>query len=728
MKKQILSLIAAISIGNVALAQTQQTIRRQPCNTFDAMEEAFKANPEQKKQYEASQAKFEVDYQNELQKKSNAVSKTAATVYTIPVVFHIMGSQPVSDQAFVNLISYFNNDFGHNGNDIATINSLFSGLYVDAEIRFALAQRDPNGNCTNGVIRHDNESIYWNQSSPAYNYSGSGANKWPTNKYLNIYIVECIASATSPCPPSGSYIAGYTYLPGTWATNAPNDAIVLLRNQLAQTDPHDSRTISHEIGHWLNLSHTFGNTNNPQFDPSNMPTTSITCSTDNVSDTPPTGGYFSVCNTSTLDCSNPPNIENIMDYASCPKMFTQGQITRMRTALTSATAGRNNLWTAANYSATGIVSGYVCSPIASIASNKIGACEGATVTYSSTSFVGENGGTYSWNFPGGTPSTSSNSVEAVTYPTAGTYSASLLVTNSFSNNTKSNYIVNITNGQNGAMAPSLINFETTGLPAGVFVRNDNPGSVTWIQNTAIGGNTTAKSIYINGFSSSTTRGNRDFFETPYYDFTSTTSIGLSYYYAYAKKVASQVDSFKVAYSLDCGATWLNIAGIPTLNTMATASGGTVATNFVPTSAQFKLATVNAALLTALANKPSVKLRFYFMSDKINNGSNNIYIDQINLTGSIATFISELEKTIGLNIYPNPTSGSSLVDFTASENDKVSISVTDIMGRIVEQSNSFNKTNGNVQYEINKNEHLAKGVYIVNITVNEKTISKKLILN
>ena len=100
--------------------------------------------------------------------------------------------------------------------------------------------------------------------------------------------------------------------------------------------------------------------------------------------------------------------------------------------------------------------------------------------------------------------------------------------------------------------------------------------------------------------------------------------------------------------------------------MATNTGGTTSTPFVPSSTQWKQATISSALLSALNNKPSVKFRFYFRSDATAGSSNNIYIDEINLSGSVG--INELENALGLNIYPNPTNSSSMVDFTITGNE------------------------------------------------------------
>jgi len=163
--------------------------------------------------------------------------------------------------------------------------------------------------------------------------------------------------------------------------------------------------------------------------------------------------------------------------------------------------------------------------------------------------------------------------------------------------------------------------------------------------------------------------------------------------------------------------------------MATASGGTTTTAFVPTPAQWIAKTIVSGLFPAVNGKPSVMFRFYFKSDIVVGRSNNIYLDQINITGtvSVATGITEMEKSIGLVIFPNPTSSSSTLDFNILNNQNAKISVVDMMGRVFEENTKLSDNNGHVNYTINPNGTLASGVYIVNIEVNNQRISKKLII-
>ena len=187
MKQTFLSIVA-LSLFSVSIAQNTSKLFPIPCNTYDAMEEAFSKDPNLRTKYNLIQSEMELEYKNAI--STSQTGKTAATVYTVPVVFHILhqgGVENVSDADINTAMLQINKDYRKLGADIGTINPAFSSLYVDAEITFQLAKKDPNGNCTNGIIRHYDANTNWSQTNvSAYAYSGNGTNRWATNKYLNI--------------------------------------------------------------------------------------------------------------------------------------------------------------------------------------------------------------------------------------------------------------------------------------------------------------------------------------------------------------------------------------------------------------------------------------------------------------------------------------------------------------------------------------------------------------
>jgi hypothetical protein len=145
---------------------------------------------------------------------------------------------------------------------------------------------------------------------------------------------------------------------------------------------YTERSLSHEVGHWLNLPHTWGSTNNPGL--------ASNCGTDDgIGDTPNTIGVANfTCNTAQNTCGQIDNVQNYMDYASCHLMFTEGQKDAMHVALQSSPGGRDNLSTQANLLATGTESGHVlapCAPKADFAIEKNYICVGNTLTFNDKS-------------------------------------------------------------------------------------------------------------------------------------------------------------------------------------------------------------------------------------------------------------------------------------------------------------------------------------------------------
>ena len=99
MKKHLLLIFGAAALSFTSIAQSPRDPNLIPCATYEAMDEAFKADPTLKAKYESIQAQFEVQYQAEIARlNSQSNSKLAVPVYTIPIVFHIMGPLNVTDQ------------------------------------------------------------------------------------------------------------------------------------------------------------------------------------------------------------------------------------------------------------------------------------------------------------------------------------------------------------------------------------------------------------------------------------------------------------------------------------------------------------------------------------------------------------------------------------------------------------------------------------------------------
>jgi len=285
-----------------------------------------------------------MDEQNRLAKeyeKNHDASKMGVISYTIPVVYHIIhnnGPENVSKATIEASIANLNEDFQKLNADISQVVSAFTGIAADCEIQFRLAHKDPNGNCTEGITRTVSTQTYaaGEGVKSLVNWNASG-----TQKYLQIWVVETLSSGAG----------GYSYYPG-YAPSGSAEGVVIRSAQLGNS-------VTHEVGHYLNLPHCWGNSNDPGL--------AGNCSGDDgVSDTPNTIGN-TTCNTSAVSCSSLDNVQNYMEYSFCERMFTNGQKSRMHSALNSSIGTRNNLWSSANLIATGTNNPYgavTCAPVA----------------------------------------------------------------------------------------------------------------------------------------------------------------------------------------------------------------------------------------------------------------------------------------------------------------------------------------------------------------------------
>ncbi len=556
-------------------------------------------------------------------KPNTGTEKLTGVIYTIPVVFHILhnnGSENISDAQVQDALNILNRDYRKLNADTSSIVAAFQGDAADVEIQFVFATVAPNGACFSGITR--TQSALTNDGSDgelqvAAVVSGNDVYQgiWPHNRYLNIYVANDIGGA-----------AGYTFNPnngGTAQQQMYYNGIFALENytgSIGTSNVTNSRTLTHEVGHWLNLSHVWGANNNPG---------SAGCAgTDNVNDTPATQGSTS-CTLTQNSCSTDnaywgfdqiDQVQNYMDYSYCSKMFTQGQVDRMRAAMISSVGGRNNIWTTANLNLVGGGPGTSLCAL-DFSANQTTMCTGTTVTYTPSQTSGI--ATYSWSFPGGTPATSTSASPTVTYSTAGTYNASLSVTATSNGATysksKTNYIT--VNANTTVSLPISEGFvSTTFPPAGWTIDNTN-SSTTWARTTAAGLAPTATSSV--RFANYTINdATDDELRLPKADIAAYSSAQLTFDVAYAPYDATNFDGLEVLVSTDCGGTFTSVYS-KSNTTLATASATTNA--FTPTAAQWRSETVD---LTPFVGNSSVWIAFRNLAGY----GNNLYIDNINVTG------------------------------------------------------------------------------------------------
>lgn len=267
----------------------------------------------------------------EQQKEDGRREKTTA-VYNIPVVVHVLyhtSAQNISDAQIQSQITQLNLDYQKLNSDVSLVPSAFSSLVADCQVQFCLAQRDPSGNATTGIVRKSTTKTSFDADiDDAKSNSTGGDNAWPAASYLNLWVVPSITSGGQPG------ILGYAQFPGGAAAT---DGVVIGYNYFGTTGtlsaPYNKgRTATHEIGHWLNLRHIWGDDNG------------ACTGSDLVGDTPNQGSENYGCPSFPhVSCSNGPNGDmfmNYMDYVDdgCMYMFTAGQKTRMQALFASGGA------------------------------------------------------------------------------------------------------------------------------------------------------------------------------------------------------------------------------------------------------------------------------------------------------------------------------------------------------------------------------------------------------
>ena len=295
--------------------------------------------------------------------RTTATSASAASTVVIPVVFHVLyntTAQNISDAQCISQLNQLNKDFAKLNSDTTNIPTAFKTLAANTNIQFCLAQRDPNGAATTGIIHKSTTTTSFSSDDKVKYSTSGGDNAWPSTSYLNLWVCNL-----------GGGLLGYAQFPGGAAAT---DGVVLIYTSVgsmqspsAGTPYNLGRTATHEVGHWLNLRHIWGDAN---------------CGDDLVGDTPTQQTSNYGCPTfPRKTCSNTTNGDmfmNYMDYVDdgCMNMFSVGQSTRMNALF--ATGG----------SRIGLLSSLGCQPVSATA------C-GATSALTATSIT-SSGATLNW--------------------------------------------------------------------------------------------------------------------------------------------------------------------------------------------------------------------------------------------------------------------------------------------------------------------------------------------
>jgi PKD repeat protein len=640
------------------------------------------------------------------------------TIFTIPVVFHIIhnyGAENISDQQVYDQMAILNRDYRLMNADTADVIPEFKQVYGDVGIEFKLASIDPYGNCTNGI-----EHIYSHETYQGDDYSK--LHQWYRANYLNVWVVESMENG----------VAGYAYYPtATEGSGFFRDGVIILNDYIGSigtSSAYNSRALTHEIGHYLGLSHTWGSTNDP----------GVACGDDYMADTPETKGSQLACNLNMAVCNVgvKENVQNYMDYSYCSRMFTLNQVSAMRNILQGPAGQRDLLIATETATATGIdlTNPPVCAPIADFNANKRFVCQGTAVLFTDFSFnaaVTDR----QWIFEGGTPATSTAAQPTVTYSTGGYKNVKLVVSNASGADTleMDNYILVSENyadfigPKSFDLEDSYVNWFRVDNPENNYAKfnlvNSNGYDNTHCFKLNNYKNTTGALTYSNDyFYYNRLGGSVDALITPSFDLTTTSGVNFSFKYAYTTNTTNVdliTDNIKVYTSKNCGETWTlrkTITGTELLS-----MGYSGFTDNVPTNnSVWKTGSITYTS-TALDDATRFKIEF-----NASDYAGNLFIDDININGVLGLTQNAVDQ-LEVNVYPNPASSNSdlFVSYSA-QNEDVEFILRDLQGKEITRRTKTDK-NQQVAFNLTEQIKLPAACYFLEIRTGAFSSTKKIIV-
>ncbi|RTQ45624.1 PKD domain-containing protein [Hymenobacter gummosus] len=663
---------------------------------------------------------MEQDYRNFLRSVAQMTPAEQARVAAlpdviVPVVVHVIyngTSNNISDAQVYDAVRIINRDFNKENSDTAAIDPRFRAIAARPGFQFRLAQKDPNGNCTSGITR-----TYSTQTLVGDN-SIKNVIRWDVSRYLNIWVAE-----------NANGVGGYAILP--CGGGSLYDGIVIRNAQFGSLGRSCgtnfcARSLTHELGHYFGLPHTWGGSNTPGL-PSN-------CNIDDgIADTPNTVGAQQDCNLNQATCGPVANTQNYMDYADCSNMFTEGQKAVMRASLSLAC--RSTLVSAANLVATGTNDGYVapaCPPVAAFRSNVSTICPGGSVQFINESYGNLGTVSYSWSFPGGSPSSSTAQNVTVTYNTPGVYDVTLTISspNGPSFVTKQQ-VVRVLGPGAAFPAPYAEAFEDNEWQANSSNadrswRNEtsSPGSDRWQRINGVNGPSRPGTAALRLRLPNINNGVVTTLYSPVIDLTSVpgvTDYQVSFDRAYARRVSTSTDQLRVAFSSDCGVTWSNNvnynAGLLITNTTRLPIAG----NFTPTATEWATTTLN--IPAAYQGSARLVVRI----EVTTNDGNNLFLDNFRVESATVSSAKDM-RTRGISVAPNPLTQETAVQFTLDKATRAQVQVLDLLGRPVLTTLAQQLGAGQQRIALGtEGRRLSAGVYVVQLTLGQELFTTRVLV-
>lgn len=664
-------------------------------------------------------------YKKELEEILKNAPRENEEILRIPVVFHVLherGSENISDAQVYRAVQLLNEQYRKLAPDTSEVIPEFRDIHADTRIEFVLANKTPDGQCTNGINRI---------ASAFTDDDRSGRTKfegWPRHIYMNVWVVRNIGAD----PTGVGTTLGYATLPPGVDEPflASQDGIMILSTAMGDIGTANlnyTTTLAHEAGHFLNLRHTWGSGQ-----------VATACGDDGLEDTPVTQGRFNcptpaqaiVCNLGVVE-----NYQNYMDYSSCTFMFTEDQASLMRATLASSVAARSFLVTEAAHQLAGIDGDdpEICAPRADFYASRYSACTQSNITFSPLVSRG-TAETYQWSFPEGEPSSSEEENPVVTYETAGWKTVTLTVGNDSGSDTRTRefavYIQSdeLISGEDigGQFLIKESFWDFTHIGDGWIVGPANENSlvsgVNWAHSPV--GCFNQGSIKLNLFDNPTPERYR--FISPRFDLTDMPAGStISFKYAYATQINPNLSNvtfrvFATAFGDNCGTNRNALFSVSDQNELIT-GGNFAGQAFEPDGDPSLWKTVEIPV-NGLQIEGGVQLEFEVRGDF---GANNFYIDNFYIGTSVVSV--DNEGPLGkVNLFPNPAAESAQLDIDMNAPAEIGVRIFDITGKQVRNIQPRLLSGGTNTIRIDTGS-LSAGIYTVKVLGNGIDRAVKLVI-
>lgn len=646
--------------------------------------------------------------------------------YQIPVVVHVIHKgEPVgtgtniSDAQIFSQLAVINNDFKRLNADTVNTPAEFLPVAGSMDLEFVLAKSDPNGLCTNGIVRVQGSKSSWSRVPDDATLKSQSY--WPSEHYLNIWVTDLSGLSLGYAQFPVSNLEGLEEYQSGLATT---DGVVIDYDVFGSDDfgPFDldpdynkGRTTTHELGHFFGLRHLWGDE---------------TCGTDYVDDTPQQRSSTTNCpsHPQTSICGSPivKMFQNYMDYTddACMNILTTGQVERMDFILNDPTVPRRK----SLLTSPGLITPANCERI-DVAINKINSpspISCSTTAPLTISILNRSDVeltaitlTYQVNQQGQanvilplTPALPSGSVQTINLASAVNLNPGM--NNVFIEITEANGEVDEDPSNSFINATVLVDQSTDYLPLRQRFDDLNwptispLGGVEWGLTSTNFGNSASVQAYNQGII-----GEEVWLATPVLDFRNVIKASMFFDLSYGWN-QSEYDRFKIVASKDCGKTY----PIVLLNEDASQFQKEVSfTRWQPANVndwwirRFKN-------LNEFSGEEQVRIAFVFT----NATGNNLYLDNIEFFLDDDPTIPEVEEPYAIYWKNNL---EATLTFNLAERQTIGIYVVDVMGREFINTTATDILNQTFPIDLG---NVADGIYILRVRIGDRFYASKFYLS